>query len=118
MVFRYLCLLFDTIFCSNFDLSNGTASFKNVNNCLNTNIYSYLETSVVQSSNVSMSFIFSTPVLIRHLWQPKRCFLALVAYTCSIVVVIMPVIVTVALPALGCLDDARLIETVVFLLLP
>ncbi len=25
--------------------TNGTVSFKNVNNCLNTNIYSYLETS-------------------------------------------------------------------------
>ncbi len=25
---------------------NGTTCFKNVNNCLNTNIYSYLETSV------------------------------------------------------------------------
>ncbi len=28
---------------------NGTARFKNVNNCLNTNIYSYLETSGGQS---------------------------------------------------------------------
>ncbi len=31
---------------------NGTASFKNVNSCLNTNIYSYLETSDGQSSNL------------------------------------------------------------------
>jgi hypothetical protein len=32
---------------------NGTAHFKkNVNNCLNTNIYSYLETSGGQSSNL------------------------------------------------------------------
>ncbi len=35
---------------------NGTASFKNVNNCLNTNIYSYLETSVDQSSNLCSFF--------------------------------------------------------------
>ncbi len=31
---------------------NGTECFKNVNNCLNTNIYSYLETSGSQSSNL------------------------------------------------------------------
>ncbi len=31
---------------------NGTAKFKNVNNCLKANIYSYLETSGAQSSNI------------------------------------------------------------------
>ncbi len=31
--------------------NNGTARFKNVNNCLNTNIYSYLKTSGGQSYN-------------------------------------------------------------------
>ncbi len=48
-------------------------TFENVNSCLNTNIYSYLEASGGQSSNlyISMLFIFSTPVLIRHLWQLK-----------------------------------------------
>jgi len=30
---------------------NGTMHFKNVNNCLNTNIHSYLETSGGQSYN-------------------------------------------------------------------
>jgi hypothetical protein len=35
--------------------SNGTTWFKNVNNCLNTNIYSYLETSVGQSFNVYLN---------------------------------------------------------------
>jgi hypothetical protein len=30
---------------------NGTANFKNMNNCLNTNIYSYLEISGDQCSN-------------------------------------------------------------------
>jgi hypothetical protein len=45
---------------------------KNVNNCLNTNIYSYLETSGGQSSNLNFNVVhFSTPVLIRQLWQLK-----------------------------------------------
>jgi hypothetical protein len=47
-------------------------TLKNVNNCLNTNIYSYLETSDGQSSNLYlMFFIFLAPVSIRHLWQLK-----------------------------------------------
>ncbi len=45
---------------------NGTACFENVN----TNIYSYLETSGGQSSNLHLNAVnFSTPVLIRHPWQ-------------------------------------------------
>jgi hypothetical protein len=40
-------------------------AFKNVNNCLNTNIYSYLETSGGQSSNLNLNVVnFLTPVLI------------------------------------------------------
>ncbi len=51
------------IFC------NGTACFKNVNNCLNPN-NSYLETSCGQSSNLYFDVVhFSTPVLIRYLRQ-------------------------------------------------
>jgi len=49
-------------------------ALKNVNNCLkNTNIYSYLDTSGAQSSNLYLNvfFFLSTPVLIRHLWQLK-----------------------------------------------
>jgi hypothetical protein len=47
-------------------------TLKNVNSCLNTNISSYLETSVVKVLiYISMSFIFSTPVLIRHLRKLK-----------------------------------------------
>ncbi len=49
-------------------------ALRSVNNCLNTNIYSYLETSGIQSYNLYLMFvffIFSTPVLIRHLWQFK-----------------------------------------------
>jgi hypothetical protein len=32
-------------------------TFKNINNCLNTNIYSYLETSGGQSSNLYLNFV-------------------------------------------------------------
>jgi hypothetical protein len=47
-------------------------ALKNVNNCLNTNIYPYLETSGGESSNPYLSVVhFSTPVFIRHLWQLK-----------------------------------------------
>ena len=47
-------------------------TLRSVNNCLNTNIYSYLEPSGGQSSNLYLNVVhFSTPVLIRHLWQLK-----------------------------------------------
>jgi hypothetical protein len=48
-------------------------ALKIVNNCLNTNINSYLETSGGQSYNLYLNvvYFFSTPVLIRHLWQLK-----------------------------------------------
>ncbi len=47
-------------------------ALKNVSHCLNTNIYSYLETSACQSSHLYLNVVhFSTPVLIRHLWQLK-----------------------------------------------
>jgi hypothetical protein len=58
---------------------------KKVNNFLNTNIYSYLETSGGQSSNVYLNVVhFSTPVLIRHLWQLKT---AVLLHWCLICVV-------------------------------
>jgi hypothetical protein len=39
--------------------------FKNVNNCLNTNIYSYLETTGGQSSNIYLNVVhfFNTSVI-------------------------------------------------------
>jgi hypothetical protein len=37
--------------------SNGTACFKIVNNCLNTNIYSYLETCGGQSSDLYLNAV-------------------------------------------------------------
>ena len=47
-------------------------ALKNVNNCLNTIIYSYLETSGDQSSNPYLNVVyFLTPELIRNLWQLK-----------------------------------------------
>jgi hypothetical protein len=47
-------------------------ALKIVSNCLNSNIYSYLEISGGQSSNLYLNVIhFRTPVLIRHLWQLK-----------------------------------------------
>jgi hypothetical protein len=47
-------------------------ALKIVNNCLNTNIYSYLETSGGQSYNLHLNVVhFFIPVLIRHLWQLK-----------------------------------------------
>jgi hypothetical protein len=53
-------------------LCNGTARFRNLNNCLITNIYSNFETSGGQSLNLYLSvFIYSTPVLIRYPWQLK-----------------------------------------------
>ncbi len=60
---------FDT---TNIQCRNGTARFKNVNNCWNINISFYLETSGGQSSNIYLNGVyFSTQVLIRHLWQLK-----------------------------------------------
>jgi hypothetical protein len=47
-------------------------ALKNVNNCLNTIFYSYLETSGDQSSNPYLNVVhFLTPELIRNLWQLK-----------------------------------------------
>jgi hypothetical protein len=47
-------------------------TLKNANNCLNTKIDSYLETSGGQSSNPYLNVVhFLTPELIRNLWQPK-----------------------------------------------
>jgi hypothetical protein len=45
-------------------------TLKNVNNCLNSKIYFYLETSGGKSYNLYLNVVhLSTPVLIRHLWQ-------------------------------------------------
>ncbi len=44
---------------------------KSVNKCLNTNISTYSKTSSGGSSNLYLICFFSTPALIRHLWQLK-----------------------------------------------
>jgi len=50
----------------------GQHALKNVNNCLNTNIYSSIETSGGQSSNPYLNVVhFLTPELIINLWQLK-----------------------------------------------
>ncbi len=50
-------------------IAKGQLQFKNVNNFLNINIHSYLETSDGLSLiYISIFFILSTPVLIRHQW--------------------------------------------------
>ncbi len=55
---------------------------KIVNNCLNNKIYSYLEISGGQSSNLYLNVVhFSTPGFIKHLWQPKAGFPELVPNT-------------------------------------
>jgi hypothetical protein len=41
-----------------FRVVNGTARFENVKHCLNTNIYSYLETSGGQSSNLYLNVVY------------------------------------------------------------
>jgi hypothetical protein len=64
-------------------------TLKHVNNCLNINIYSYLETSGGKSYNLFLNalFIFLTPVLIRHLWQLKKTgFPPLVSNMCCFII--------------------------------
>jgi hypothetical protein len=47
-------------------------ALKNVNNCWNTNIYSYLETSGGQKYKLYLNIVhFLIPVLIRHSWHLK-----------------------------------------------
>ncbi len=58
------------------------------NNCLNTNIYSYLETSGGQSSNLYSNVVhyFSTSVDKTSVEDSDSCFLALVSNTCCSIV--------------------------------
>ena len=66
-------------------------TLKNVNNCLNTNIYSYLVKFGGKSCNLYLNVVdFLTPVLIRHLWQLKtvvflhRCLICAVLLCMSV----------------------------------
>ncbi len=59
--------------CQKFFYTLGTMeqqALQNANNCLNTNIYSYIETSGSKSSNLCLNVVhFLTLVLIRYLRQ-------------------------------------------------
>jgi hypothetical protein len=58
---------------------------KSINNCLNTNIYAYLETSGGQSSNLYLNVVhFLAPGLIRHLWQLKTVFFLYWGLICAV----------------------------------
>jgi hypothetical protein len=64
-------------------------ALRNVNNCWNTNIFSYLETFGGQSSNPHLNIVhFSTPELIRNLWQLKTavflhwCIIHVIPFIC------------------------------------
>ena len=62
-IYIYVCVCVCVCVCSEREreiinreiISDGTAHLKNVNNCLNTKIYSYLETSGGQSSNLYLN---------------------------------------------------------------
>jgi hypothetical protein len=65
-------------------LVNGTTRFKKiVNNCLNSNICSYLETSGGQSSNLYLNYdhLFNTSVNKTSVAAYDSCFSALVSNT-------------------------------------
>jgi hypothetical protein len=51
-------------------------ALRSVNNCLNTNIYSYFETSGGQSYYLYLNVVhfFKETVLIRHLWNFQTVF--------------------------------------------
>ncbi len=63
-------------------------AWKNVNNCLNANIYFYLKTSGGQSSNLYLNIVhFLTPVLFRLLWQFKTVVFMHWCLTCAILLI-------------------------------
>jgi hypothetical protein len=77
---------------SKMSISMEKRILKDVKNCLNTNIYSHLETSGGQSSNLYLKVVhFLTPILIRQLWQLKTyvflhwCLISTVMLLCEII---------------------------------
>ncbi len=65
-------------------------ALKYVNNCLNTNIYSYLETSGGQSFILYINGVpFLTLVLIRHLWQLKIVVFLHCCLICAVIIDIL-----------------------------
>ncbi len=61
---------------------NGTAPFRNVNNCLNTKIYSYLETSGGQSYNLYLNVVhfFNASLNQTSVTAEDSCFPEIVSY--------------------------------------
>ncbi len=65
-------------------------ALRNVNNCLYTNVYFYLETSGGINYNTYLNVVhFSTPELIRHLWQLKTIFFLHQYVICSVPLVLL-----------------------------
>ncbi len=70
-------------------------TLKNVNNYLNTDIYSYLETSGGQSYNLYLNLVhFLTPVLIRHLWQLKTVVFLHWCLICAVLLMVTLLVLT------------------------
>jgi hypothetical protein len=69
--------------------SRGTRTLINVSNCLNTNIYSFLETYGGHSSNLYLNVvhIFNTSVNYTPVAAQDNCFPTLVYNTCCSVVI-------------------------------
>ncbi len=66
----------------------GQHALKNVNNCSNTTIYSYLEISGGQISNPFWNAVhFLTPVLIRHLGQLKTVVFLHWCLLCAVILI-------------------------------
>jgi hypothetical protein len=63
-------------------------NLENVNNCLNTNIYSYLETSGGQTSNLHLNVVrfFNTSVNRTSVVAKNSCFPALLSNVCPSIV--------------------------------
>ncbi len=88
-LFQCCCTKMSSIFLMHLIMEQRT--FKNVNNYLNTNIYSYWKTSGGQSSNLYLKVVhFSTPELIRHLWQLKTVVFLHWCLICTVLLGISP----------------------------
>ncbi len=85
--------------------TNVIACFKN---CLNTNIYSYLDESGGKSSNLQLNVVhFLTPVLIRHLWQLKTVFSSHWCLICALYLISWSSLLTVVHVSFNCHLKAR-----------
>ncbi len=69
---------------------NRISLFKNVNNYLNTNIYSYLEKSGGLGFSLSLNVVHcSSQMLIRHLWQLKTVVFSHWCLICVVLLVLL-----------------------------